>query len=198
MEIITPFSYVFGEEIIPEDLSELKTNNLFANGREQEEKAYDKNPFLILNEYKYSKKVLTNHFNKFIKEIFNYECQFKITTSWMTKLGVGESVHYHNHLNSLWSGVFYFDEYTENSCALQFRNPIAHTLPLAIGKSKHNVMTKDCAIPPKHNLLIFFPSWIYHYSQPNMEKERKCLAFNFMPKGQIGFGDSSYDPSWMR
>ena len=198
MEIITPFSYIFGEEIVTEDLSELKTNTLFANGRLQEETQTKENPFLILNKYKYSKKVLTNYFNKFIKEVFNYECQFKITTSWMTKLGVGETIHPHNHLNSMWSAVFYFDEYTEDSCPLQFRNPIGESFPLAIGKSKYNTMTKDCAIKPEHNLLIFFPSWIFHYSQPNKEKERKSLAFNFMPKGLIGIADSSYDPSWMR
>ena len=52
MEIYSPFSYVFGTEVITEDLSELKSNTLFANGRDQEEKEYDKNPFLILNEYK--------------------------------------------------------------------------------------------------------------------------------------------------
>tara|TARA_R100001082_G_C4364752_1_gene161295 strand:+ start:3766 stop:4356 length:591 start_codon:yes stop_codon:yes gene_type:complete len=192
MEIITPFRYIFGSEIINEDLSELKTNNLFVNGRDQEEKTYDTNPFLILNEYKYSKKVLTNHFNKFIKEVFNYECQFKMTTSWMTKIGIGERVHHHNHLNSMWSCVFYFDEYTEKSCPLKFMNPLRKESPLWIEEEgmKENPMNGDCQVQPKHNLLIIFPSWIYHYSDPNQEKERKSLAFNFMPTGNIGMADS--------
>lgn len=197
MEINSPFSYIFGTEIIKEDLSELKKNKVFANGMHQSSSQEKINPFTVLNKYKYSKKILTDYFNKFIQQVFNYECKFAITTSWMTKLGVGESVHHHNHNNSMWSGVFYFDEYTDKSCALSFMNPIQSEIPVTIGKSKFNAMTKDCSIPPKHNLLIFFPSWIYHYSHPNLEKERKSLAFNFMPTGTYGFGDSSYNPEWM-
>ena len=198
MEIISPFSYVFGTEAITEDLSELKTNTCFAHGREQDEHEYEENPFTILNKYKYSKKILTKYLNEFIKENFNKSCQYKITTSWMTKLGVGERVHPHNHRNSMWSGVFYFDEYTEKSCALSFVNPIQREIPLKLDDYKSNTMTSDVSVEPEHNLLILFPSWLFHYSQPNEEKERKCLAFNFMPKGLIGIGDSSYDPAWMR
>ena len=198
MEIISPFSYVFGTEVITEDLSELKTNTCFAHGREQDEHEYEENPFTILNKYKYSKKILTTYFHEFIKDLFGDSCEYKITTSWMTKLGPGERVHLHNHVNSMWSGVFYFDEYTEKSCALSFLNPIQTEFPLRIKGQKNNAMTTDVSVPPEHNLLIFFPSWIKHYSQPNQEKERRCLAFNFMPKSLIGDGDSSYDPSWMR
>tara|TARA_Y100001963_G_scaffold160043_1_gene267372 strand:+ start:4227 stop:4823 length:597 start_codon:yes stop_codon:yes gene_type:complete len=198
MEIISPFSYVFGTEVITEDLSELKTNTCFAHGREQDEHEYKENPFTILNKYKYSKKILTKYLNEFVKENFNKSCQYKITTSWMTKLGVGERVHPHNHRNSMWSGVFYFDEYTEKSCALNFVNPIQKAIPLKLDDYKSNPMTTDISVQPEHNLLVLFPSWITHYSQPNQEKERKCLAFNFMPKNLIGIGDSSYDPSWMR
>lgn len=197
MEILTPFSYVFGSEIVTEDLSELKTNTCFANGKDQGKKEYTENPFTILNKYDYSKKILTDYFHKFIDEAFGYECKFRITTSWMTKIGKGESVHFHNHVNSIWSGVFYFDEYTDKSCALQFRNPIGAQSPLSIGKCKNNVMTKDVGIQPEQNLLLIFPSWIQHYSQPNEEKERCSLAFNFMPEGLIGQSDSSYNPEWM-
>ena len=196
MNLHHPFQYIFGLETVKEDLSELTTNTLFANGRQQETQKTTVSPFNILDNYAFSKDVLTSYFNKFIKDAFNYQCDFKITTSWMTKLGVGEQVHYHNHVNSMWSAVFYFDEYTEDSCPLLFRNPIPNNFPLHIGKSKDNQMTKDWGVQPEHNLLVIFPSWIFHYSKPNKEKERKSLAFNFMPSTPIGMSDSIYDPSW--
>tara|TARA_R100001443_G_scaffold3514_2_gene11047 strand:+ start:1115 stop:1711 length:597 start_codon:yes stop_codon:yes gene_type:complete len=198
MNTFHPFCYPFGYETIKEDLSELKTNKLFANGNQQSREKEKSNPFLILDKFKYSKKILTSYANKFLKDVFNYHCKFRITTSWMTQLGFGEEVHYHNHKNSMWSAVFYFDEYTDRSCPLKFRNPIPDTIPYLIGDSKDNPMTKDCAIPPEKNLLVIFPSWIAHYSEPNAEQERKSLAFNLMPCERYGKSDSTFDAAWMR
>ena len=58
-------------------------------------------------------------------------------------------------------------------------------------------MISDIAIQPQPNMVIFFPSWIYHYSNPNMEDTRYSLAFNLMPSDEIGGGDSTYHPSMM-
>ena len=52
-------------------------------------------------------------------------------------------------------------------------------------------MCSDIAVKPEHNLLVLFPSWIYHYSNPNEEEVRRSLAFNVMPKGMFGDGDST-------
>ena len=192
MEAFNPFSYIFGTEVIEEDLSELKSNTCFASGNGQETKVEsDANTFSILSKYSFSKEILEQYANTFIADNFGYDCDFAITTSWMTTLTVGESVHYHNHKNSIWSGVFYFDEYTNKSCALQFRNPILQTVPFQVGPFKSNDMCSDIGIKPEHNLLVLFPSWIYHYSAVNKEKDRKSLAFNLMPKGLFGSGDST-------
>lgn len=199
MELIQPFSYIFASQVIPDDLSELHSNTNFANGRAQTGPEVDNtDKFRILESYQDSKRIITNYFNNFVNEVFEYRVDFEITTSWMTKLGKGERVHYHNHVNSMWSGVFYFDEYTDDDCALQFTNPIRDTIPVSVKSHKNNVFTNDCAITPEHNLLIFFPSLLYHHSQPNMTDERKSLAFNFMPNDLYGDGDSSYTPKWFQ
>ena len=70
-------------------------------------------------------------------------------------------------------------------------------MPIALGSSKKpNAMTKDIGIRPENNLIVFFPSWITHYSLPNESKERRSLAFNFMPRDSYGFSDSYFDPRW--
>ena len=197
METHHPFQYIFGSQKIKEDLSELRKCKVFTTGQEQ--KGFSKaNPWRVLEEYPYSKKVLTKYFNQFIQDNFAWQTEFKITTSWLTKIEKGERVHYHNHVNSAWSGIFYYGDYTEKSCSLTFRNPIPNDFIVHPGPSKHNPMTKDWGIDPETNLLVFWPSNIFHYSQENLEpKTRYSLAFNFMPTSLIGYQDSSYNPSWM-
>lgn len=190
MEIIKPFSYLFATEVIKENLDELKKHDVHVSGNGQPIKNYKKQ-MDVLKLYPKVKKVLKSYIDSFLYECFEYNCKFDITTSWMTKLGVNESVHYHNHRNSFISGVFYFDEYTDKTCPLIFKNPIYETIPFQIGKYKSNLMCSDIAVKPEHNLLVLFPSWIYHYSNPNEEKVRRSLAFNVMPKGMFGDGDST-------
>jgi len=207
MELIKPFSYCFGSKVIEEDLSELEDCDLFINGREQGDQEVShlpKNPYRVLDYYPYSKEVITEYFNNFVRNNFEYTSDgyegvpFKLTTSWMTKLGKGDKIHLHNHQNCMWSGVFYFDEYTEKDVGLSFQNPIPKDFQFVIGRSKWNPMTKDVTVQPEHNLLIFFPSFLYHYGDRLNESEgRKSLAFNFVPTGLYGIGDSSYNPAWV-
>lgn len=191
MEVFNPFAYIFANQVITEDLSELKECKIFASGREQQSKDDDYLAYHVLKSYKHSEQILLNYFNKFIKDNFDYDCDWEIGTSWITNLDKGQRVHPHLHRNYLWSGVFYFDEYTPQSCPLQFRNPIYETLPFMMGRTKSNTMTSDICVVPQHNLLILFPSWILHYSDINQEANRKSLAFNFKPKGGIGLADST-------
>ncbi len=196
MQIIEPFSYIFGQEKIEYDTSELKKEKLIANSSKQGE-APRLEAFRILEKYPDIKDRINESFNNFIKEAFLWETEFRVTTSWLTKLGKGESVHPHNHLNSFYSGLLYFDNYTDEDCELRFQNPIKDSMPIALGSSKKpNAMTKDIGIRPENNLIVFFPSWITHYSLPNESKERRSLAFNFMPRDSYGFSDSYFDPRW--
>ena len=200
LQIQTPFGYVFGQDYVKEDVSELKTISLFANGLNQSSQASStgENPFFILKKYENTEKILTNYFNKFARTFYNFDIKFKITTSWAVKLRKGESVHHHNHRNCLWSAVFYYGNYTKKSCPLFFQNPINPSIPYQIDDvSQRNPMMSDIAIQPQTNMVIFFPSWINHYSNPNMEHTRYSLAFNLMPAEQIGGGDSTYDPRMM-
>ena len=68
-----------------------------------------------------------------------------------------------------------------------------------------NVMPEDWNVytgrvlkfSPKKNLLILFPSYLFHqvlsYEGTSI---RKSLAFNIVPIGFYGDGDSSYNTRW--
>ena len=201
LQLVTPFGFTFGQDLVTEDLSELKSNNLFANGVKQgsNPSSGEENPFYILKKYPHSKEILLKYFYKFSDAFYNRRINFKITTSWAVKLTKGESVHFHNHVNCMWSAVYYYGEYTANSCPLSFQNPIRGLNPLSIDSASgiHNPMNTDISVIPQTNMIIFFPSWIYHFSDLNQETTRYSLAFNLMPSDTIGMGDSTYNPRMM-
>ena len=201
LQLKTPFGITFAQDFVKEDMSELKKIKLFAKGNNQgpNSSAVNEDPFYILKKYPRSEKILTNYFQKFADTFYHRRVNFKITTSWVVELTKGESVHQHNHRNCQWSGVFYFGDYTSKSCALSFRNPIREFGSLLIDGDPgiHNPMITDISIHPQTNMIIFFPSWILHYSTPNLESTRYSLAFNVMPTDTIGMGDSTYGPSMM-
>ena len=48
-----------------------------------------------------------------------------ITTSWLTVTNQGQSPGFHNHKNSFYSGVYYFDEYEQNKGGkLELQSPL--------------------------------------------------------------------------
>ena len=201
LQMKTPFGITFAQDFVKEDLSELKKIKLFAKGSDQGSNRSEtgEDPFYILKDYPYSEKILTKYFQKFADSFYNRRVKFKITTSWCVELTTGEAVHQHNHRNCQWSAVFYYGEYTDNSCALSFQNPIREhcTFLIDAAPNMHNPMITDISIKPETNKLIIFPSYILHYSTPNRERTRHSLAFNLMPVGSVGMGDSTYSPSMM-
>tara|TARA_Y100001970_G_scaffold33492_1_gene41622 strand:- start:276 stop:977 length:702 start_codon:yes stop_codon:yes gene_type:complete len=142
---------------------------------------------------------------------FDFVCQnhlgFKkkkyiITTSWITFTPEGGLSQTHNHRNSFWSGVYYFqDEYPEGSSSIQFSNPVT---PLSdycyssydIEKFNH-YNCESWGFLPEPKQLLLFPSYLMHRIMKNKcDKLRHSLAFNIVPVGRWGECDSSYDQEW--
>ena len=182
---------MFGSDYIKEDISELKKITLFTQGKVDKKINFKEEQFYILKNYPKTKKIITRYFNKFIKSVFSYNTTWKLTTSWAVKLNKGEQVHLHNHVNCMWSCVLYYGIYTDKSCPLKFKNPIREAFPFQIMEPTTNPMINDCAIKPETNKIIFFPSWLQHYSEINKEDARYSLACNFAPTGKFGYTDST-------
>ena len=94
------------------------------------------------------------------------------------------------------SGVYYFDEYSDGSGDLQFKNPLSSYSDFYLIPKEWNIMTSQAwSITPKKNLLVFFPSYLEHRIVNN-KGMRRSLAFNIVPIGEYGSGDSTYNASW--
>jgi|TARA_R100000482_G_scaffold116304_2_gene59480 uncharacterized protein (TIGR02466 family) len=139
-----------------------------------------------LNELK--EKIVISY-EDFLNNNLHYKNKFKITTSWITRTLPGQKSHAHNHLNSMFSGVFYVQ--TKKNCGkIQFQNLFNKTFHLNI--KSYNIYNSDFwDIEPSDGLILIFPSEIYHQVLENFsDLERVSIAFNLLPIGKIGEHDS--------
>ena len=147
----------------------------------------------VLDEFPEQKETLLEYFYYYKDEHLKFvSTDFRITTSWGTKTNPGGYSQYHNHKNSAFSGVFYYDDMSGGDIefsstnldpqSFQFNNP-----------SEINLLNMRLfRITPKKNTLLFFPSYLIHRVTANQSPNaRYSLAFNLIPTGTIFAGDSS-------
>ena len=198
INIARPFSPTIGEMILDEYHEEILISSLKYAYTSNYAKITTNNR--ILENYPILKNLLLNKFYKFIKESnLNYNNKFFITTSWITKLEKGSIDRLHYHKNSFYSGVYYFeDEYDFDCGNLCLYNPLIQLSDFDLNPPNYN--DYNCSsfeIYPSPRRLILFPSYIQHQIQKNIgNKIRHSLAFNIIPIGFYGNGDSSYDTEW--
>ena len=140
--------------------------------------------FTLLDDYPEMKKLFTSISLQILKEVAGAE-KIKITTSWLTAIAPNATPTLHRHSNSWFSGVYYFqDSYS----GLEFKNPIERDIDLKNGK-----LTSNWKLNTKKNMLVFFPSYLYHKIEKNtFDEVRHSLAFNIMPDGTTGKVDSEF------
>ena len=196
----SPVIQVFVEE----DTSELLGHDEYTVSTQQE--GDYENPIScqrVLEKYPRTKRILLNTFNSVAEEALGYKKRdWAITTSWFTLNNKGEGTQVHSHRNSFWSCVYYYqEEYPEGSGQILFDNPNLEKFdfyfsPLDIAKP-NNLNFLGLKIPPQPNLLLIFPSYLHHQIlKHNSDVLRSSLAFNVVPLGSWGDGDSFYDRSW--
>ena len=152
----------------------------YLSGLESEEAGFSSKNKFILNDKKLSffRDIIMNEFNDFKNSIM----QFNDTTSWFTETPKEHFSDFHNHSNSMFSGVFYFDD----SSDIEFRD--FSTRQFYVVPNKYNDFNCDAyTIQPKKNMIIFFDSRLYHkVTVNNLDKTRYSLAFNTWVKGDFG------------
>ena len=192
------------ETYIEDDTNELLSCQNYTSSRNQiddnPDSAVNKN-LRVLESYPKIKNILTDAFNKVAFNTLNCKNNFIITTSWITNTGPGEKSHIHNHKNSFYSGVYFFDKtYDENIGNLCFENPVNDFTSFAVNFTDFNHLNAGLkTVTPEPKKLILFPSYLRHFVGINQSKKnRKSLAFNIVPVGQYGSGDSFIDLSWTK
>ena len=149
----------------------------------------------ILDDPKYSdlRDEIENHIKNF-KEFMGYECDFRITQSWVSFTNYGQSHVEHMHPNSILSGTVYLGE-GDNFPAINFiRNTIHEALQIRKYPKETNVFNNEFySYNPQAGDFLLFESNIKHLVSVNESvKPRLSLAFNTFPCGTIGsYSDST-------
>ena len=154
----------------------------------------------LLSKHPLIENLIIDQFKKIIREELDYHQDFQLSTSWIMKVPPGGFTHVHNHKNSYYAGVYYYDEYVEDSGALRLESPLTPFSDFYLIPREWSFKTDtSIEIPVRKNLLVFFPAYLPHMAQVNeTNKDRYSLVFNIVPVGEYGSTDSTYNTDWIR
>ena len=143
----------------------------------------------ILNnpEVKDLKEMLSSYVNDAFTRIYSptQECGLYITQSWLNFTIKDGYHHQHNHLNSFYSAVLYLKVTEEDK--ITFHHP-TYNNNYDINTNHYGLYNSSSwEIPVKENLLLIFPSSLYH-SVPAVKHDnlRVSLSFNTFLRGKFG------------
>lgn len=146
----------------------------------------------VLDHNKKLKKIILNEFNYFKNTYLKYtNTSFKISTSWLTNSKPNSFSKMHNHRNCFYSGILYL-KVPKNSGNIYFEDYNKKSNFEFIPETYNQYNSNSYTFEIEENLLIFFPSYIFHKIKKNKSNENRIsLAFNFFPIGKYGTADSS-------
>ncbi len=153
------------------------------------------NDYGLLDRHEFAplKSEIEKYFNYYVKDIFLYNCKFKIVNSWATKTVPGiDGGEWHRHGNCLFTAVYY-PRGREDYAPLIFdldRKRDYYIEPIDLNQYNNT----KYFLTPRENELIIFPSNIPHTIGRHLSAEnRYSIAMNFMPIGKMGSFDSFVD-----
>ena len=121
----------------------------------------------------------------------NFENTFQMTTSWFTRIAPYGHIESHRHGNCVWSSVFYFEEECGGLTFIKDSQSI--NVPQD-NPASDLAMDGDVTFPCQSGKLLLFPSHIHHKLALNNRSDiRYSMAMNYMPKGHVTMGDSSFN-----
>ena len=106
----------------------------------------------------------------------------KAKGSWYSLYENGGHINRHYHPNSQVSGAYY--PYVEsNYTSIVFENPTIVLRPTDMwhNTTKYTENAKEIAVQAGD--LILFPSWVYHFTDPNISGKRCVISFNTQFRG---------------
>ena len=197
MKILPLFPSTLTVDLVEENTDELKEHDESFFKTEYGSGNKGSKDTRVLKKYPRIEKLLLKKFDKVVK-LMSWKNEFIITTSWFTECDSGQDCQLHLHMNSFYSGVYYYDDYEDKSGCLKFESPVSNLSCFYILNEESNLYNSFYwKIPPEKNKLLFFPSYLKHQICKHDGKGvRKSLAFNIVPVGKYGNGDSTYNTSW--
>lgn len=166
----------------------LNKQKFYKNKEEMSQSNVSKN-FNILNYLPELKKQIIPCVNYYIKNVLNYNVDFKFEKSWATKTNKKGFSQKHIHNHSLISGVYY--PKGSNEFKINFFKKNINSFWNITPKEYTIINSKKWSFKVKENVLILFLSDLEHSIDINNSNlTRYSIAFNVNPVGEIGEGDS--------
>ena len=143
-----------------------------------------------LNQNKQLVDTIENRVNDCLLEC-DFSNKFRMSTSWFTRIAPYGHIESHRHGNCMWSSVFYFEE----ECgSLSFTKESQSIHVPQNNCNPYLTMSGDVSLPCEKGTLLLFPSHLHHRLTLNDRSDiRYSMAMNYMPKGQVTIGDSSFN-----
>ena len=150
--------------------------------------AYVSKSFNILEDISYLKDEIYNNVKNYLNNIMKLKMNFQITSSWATKTLPDGYSQKHIHQNSFLSGVYY--PIGDENFSIKFYKKGDFWSIQSIEANNLNAKWY-CINIHENSALILFPSHLKHSIEKNLSnKTRYSIAFNTLPFGEIGDGDS--------
>jgi len=142
------------------------------------------------------KKTKDKYVNYYLNEILGVDNKFSMTSSWLTMNQNGSSHERHSHGNVILSCVLYFCENLSDESMSSFYisqkglDYVFQNFQFQYKIEKFNEYNSpNLTIPTKSNLLIVFPGWMLHGSEPmNKNTKRYCIGSNYFLNDHVGTG----------
>jgi len=184
--------YTIDDDIdILEDIKKEKFNSINSKENLPSQISEDLN---VLDKFPDTKDIVQKYFNIFKNSVMKYNnTSFKLSRSWATKTTKGQASHFHDHKNSMYSGVLYLGETMDETTApIEFLDRNSGGTSFLIQPTEYNELNSlEWKLLPQKNMIIFFPSNLMHrIGTHDSEEDRYSISFNFFPVGQYGIEDS--------
>ncbi len=138
------------------------------------------------------KEKIMQSLREYVDEAYGSKTQeYGMTTSWLKAFYKNESGHFHQHRNSMISGLYYPEEVPEGKQGdLILYDTSCERTSYFVKRDDDKDM--ECFhVRPLKNRIVFFPSYLFHSVNVNLTgKTRYSIAFNFLPIGPTGKHDS--------
>ena len=155
------------------------TNGSIDNSQSVDSFVLNKDVFSNLNEF------IEDCVKEYTNKILGSDQELNVTQSWVNRTEIGQEHHYHDHPNSILSGVFFL----KSGSPIKFLNNRNCSFQLEHKKNvnsynQYNQNVYEFSSQPR--ILILFPSYLTHYVPVNTGGDRYSLSFNTFPSGSFG------------
>ena len=141
---------------------------------------------------------ISKHVQISIDHFFGYKVGCKIINSWATKSPPGSINNFHTHSNFWLSAVYYPHGLKKDDYYLMFESS-KHKAFAPLVSTYNNINMNSVKFETMEGDLLIFPSYLRHkIGENNTSKDRYSIAFNILPEGEVGEGDSHLEYRFTR